>query len=147
MTDAPRPAPVPASERTVLIVDDDEDILTLLEVLIHRDGFQILTAATAAHALKLLEEGPQAIVLDLILPGSADGFSVLETVEKLPFPPAVVVVTGSPNAADLARARKSPCVKTVLKKPLRQNDLLGALHQALGTVPAPARRTPPPEVP
>lgn len=126
----------PAGETTVLIVDDDEDILGLLEILVHRDGFKIVTASDGVEAIKLLGQGPDALLLDLIMPGAADGFAVLEAVEGLPFPPPVIVVTGTPNAADLARAAKSLVVRMVLNKPIRQEELLKELHRVMGTVPS-----------
>lgn len=129
-----------ASEKTVLIVDDDEDILTLLEVLVHRDGFKILLAEDGETALAKMKEKPDGMVLDLYMPGT-DGFRVLESLQTLPSAPPVVVITGSPNPSDIEKVSASPLVKAVLKKPIRQNDLLGALHKALNTIAAP----PPPK--
>ena len=136
---------VPASEKTVLIVDDDEDILSLLEVLVHRDGFKIVTATGGVEALAKLADGPDGILLDLIMPGAADGFTVLDAVESLPFPPAVIVISGTPNAQDLERAQKSRVVKAVLKKPIRQEEMLKELHKALGTKPSPLPKAKPQE--
>ncbi|MBI3298057.1 MAG: response regulator [Elusimicrobia bacterium] len=130
----------PAGDMTILIVDDDEDILGLLEILVHRDGFKIVTASGGEEAISKLAEGPNGLVLDLIMPGAADGFTVLEAVESLPFPPPVIVVTGSPSASDLDRASRSPVAKAVIKKPIRQEELLTALHKALNTVPSPPQK-------
>lgn len=130
-----------ASTRTVLLVDDDEDILTLLEILVQRDGFRILLAASGEEALRLMREKPHALVLDLFMPGT-DGFRVLETLDTLPAPPPVIVITGSPSPDDAKRAQQSPCVKAVLKKPIRQDDLLNQLHLALGTRPDPPKKKP-----
>lgn len=127
-----------ASEKTVLLVDDDEDILTLLEVLVHRDGFKILMAEDGETALAKMKEKPDGMVLDLYMPGT-DGFRVLESLETLPVAPPVIVVTGSPNASDIEKVSRSPLVKAVLKKPIRQNDLLAALHKALNTVADPPK--------
>lgn len=129
----------PAGETTVLIVDDDEDILGLLEILVHRDGFKILTASGGVEAINMLSQGPDALLLDLIMPGAGDGFSVLEAVESLPFPPPVIVITGSPNSNDLARAAKSLVVRKVFNKPIRQQELLTELHRVMGTAPSPIK--------
>jgi CheY-like chemotaxis protein len=127
-----------ASEKTVLLVDDDEDILTLLEVLVHRDGFKILMAEDGETALTKMKEKPDGMVLDLYMPGT-DGFRVLESLETMPVAPPVIVITGSPNASDIEKVSRSPLVKGVLKKPIRQNDLLAALHKALNTVADPPK--------
>lgn len=127
-----------ASQKTVLLVDDDEDILTLLEVLVHRDGFKILMAEDGLTALEKMKEKPDGMVLDLYMPGT-DGFRVLESLESMPAAPPVIVITGSPNPADIEKVSRSPLVKAVLKKPIRQNDLLTALHKALNTVADPPK--------
>ncbi len=127
-----------ASTKTVLLVDDDEDILSLLEVLVHRDGFKILMAENGETALAKMKQKPDAMVLDLYMPGT-DGFRVLESLETLPIALPVIVITGSPNAADVEKASKSRLVREVLKKPIRQNDLLGALHKALNTLADPPK--------
>lgn len=128
-----------ASEKTVLLVDDDEDILTLLEVLVHRDGFKILMAEDGETALTKMKEKPDGMVLDLYMPGT-DGFRVLESLETMPIAPPVIVITGSPNPADIEKVSRSPLVKSVIKKPIRQNDLLAALHKALNTVADPPKK-------
>ena len=127
-----------ASQKTVLLVDDDEDILTLLEVLVHRDGFKILMAEDGLTALEKMKEKPDGMVLDLYMPGT-DGFRVLESLRTMAGAPPVIVITGSPNADDVSKASKSPLVQAVLKKPIRQNDLLAALHKALNTVADPPK--------
>ena len=127
-----------ASAKTVLLVDDDEDILSLLEVLVHRDGFKILMAGNGETALSMMKEKPDGMVLDLYMPGT-DGFRVLESLETLPIAPPVIVITGSPNAADVEKASRSKLVRDVLKKPIRQNDLLAALHKALNTIADPPK--------
>ena len=126
-------AKVPASERTVLIVDDDESVLTLLEILVHRDGFHLLTAANGERALELFKAGPHAVLLDLGLPGTTDGFEVLEVIRKFPAAPAVIIVTGHAKTPELEALNLVPCVKGILSKPFRQEELLKALHAALGT--------------
>ena len=64
-------------DKTVLIVDDDESVLNLLEILIRRDGFKIDLATTGEEAMERLRRKPDAMVLDLMLPGTTSGFQVL----------------------------------------------------------------------
>ncbi len=55
---------------TVLVVDDEPDIVDILEFNLSREGHQVLTAATGLDALKLATRDPRPdlIVLDLMLP-------------------------------------------------------------------------------
>jgi len=54
---------------TVLVAEDDEDILLLVATRLKRDGFDVLTARTGIEALALMREHrPQVAVLDIGMP-------------------------------------------------------------------------------
>lgn len=54
---------------TVLVVDDDADVLTSLERGLRLSGFTVLTAVDGAHALRVIgEKSPDAVVLDINMP-------------------------------------------------------------------------------
>lgn len=59
------------SPPTVLVVDDDEDLLDVLRDVIESEGFSVLTARDGEAALELLRSGvtPCMILLDLKMPG------------------------------------------------------------------------------
>ncbi|KGE70657.1 response regulator [Spirochaeta lutea] len=58
------------SREKILVVDDEEDILTLIEYNLLKEGYQVLTAATGEAGLsQAREQKPDLIVLDLMLPG------------------------------------------------------------------------------
>ena len=62
-------APVDSSGRTVLVVDDEANILELCSLYLERDGFSVITAADGESALTAArEQQPDLIVLDLMLP-------------------------------------------------------------------------------
>jgi two-component system phosphate regulon response regulator PhoB len=53
----------------ILIVDDEEDLLTLVDINLRREGFTTLLARSGQEALEKLESGrPSLVVLDLMLP-------------------------------------------------------------------------------
>ena len=69
------PGAPPAMDR-ILIVDDQEELLNGLAVNFRREGYEVLTATQGAAALSLaLEERPDLIILDVMLPGMS-GFDV-----------------------------------------------------------------------
>lgn len=130
------------STKTVLIVDDDESVLNLLEILIKRDGFKVDLAASGDRALSRLDAKPDAMVLDLMLPGSTTGFEVLRKLrEGLRAVPPIVVVTAYGTDPEVKKLEADPNVVAVLAKPINQERLLTALHRALGTEP-PVRKKP-----
>ncbi|GFK92830.1 Phosphate regulon transcriptional regulatory protein PhoB [Fundidesulfovibrio magnetotacticus] len=69
---------------TVLIVEDDEDILQLLEYNFQSAGFDVSTARDGLDALaKIRRRTPDLVLLDIMLPG-ADGFEVCKTIKRDP---------------------------------------------------------------
>ncbi len=64
------------TRKTILVVDDEEDILELLRYNLAREGFRVETAATGEQALKkAISLLPHLVLLDLMLPGM-DGLEV-----------------------------------------------------------------------
>ncbi len=63
-------------KETILVVDDEEDILELVRYNLQREGYQVVLAASGEKALKLAhQQTPDLIVLDLMLP-EMDGLDV-----------------------------------------------------------------------
>lgn len=70
------------SKETVLIVDDEEDILELIKYNLKTEGYSIITAMTGEAAIKIAKnQRPDIIVLDLMLPG-IDGMEVTRYLKK-----------------------------------------------------------------
>src|SRR5215217_4473392 len=60
--------------RTILVVEDYDDVRQMLKVLLESEEFHVLEAASGAEALEVIsEERPDVILMDLALPGF-DGF-------------------------------------------------------------------------
>ena len=91
-------------DRTILIVDDDEDILSSYELAMRAEGAVTATATdgnTAVAACRM--EQPDAVVLDMMLP-KRSGFLVLEKILEQEDPPAVVMVTANQGKRHMAYA-------------------------------------------
>ena len=64
------------ASQTILVVDDERNIVDLCSMYLKREGYEVLTAFDGQEALDLVEqEGPDLVVLDLMLP-VIDGFEV-----------------------------------------------------------------------
>ena len=91
---------------TVLVVDDDPDVITFLSSVLEDAGFNVATATSGAAALDRLREGPlpDLVSLDLVMPGHS-GVRVLHDLHKNPswarIP--VMVVSGHSREADVRR--------------------------------------------
>lgn len=121
--------------KTVLIVDDDEPILNLLDILVRRDGFRVLRADSGDAAIYRLSQKPDAILLDLVMPGGKSGVEVLKHLRESPDPaPPVIVVTGhDASHPSVIEAKADPNVSHFVPKPINQDKLLMLLHRLLGT--------------
>lgn len=91
------------TKETILIVDDEEDIIELIQYNLKTEGYSILTARTGEQAVKIAEQsGPDLMVLDLMLPGM-DGFEVtrhLRSREKTQDMP-IVILTAKGEESDI----------------------------------------------
>lgn len=68
-------------KRTILIVDDEEDVLDLLQLVFETSGFAVRRAATGKSAVSLAwEEPPDVVLLDVMMP-EMDGWQVLRTLK------------------------------------------------------------------
>ncbi len=93
---------VAASERTVLIVDDDASIRSMLGFIFQDEGFQVHEAADGEQALDVLRQGaPDAMVLDLMMP-RVDGHGVLRARRDEALAPdcRIVILTAKSDPAD-----------------------------------------------
>ena len=67
---------------TVLAVDDEPMMRSLLEKILTRDGYKIVTAEDGQEALKVLEEQPVSIVISDIKMPRLNGFDLLKVIKS-----------------------------------------------------------------
>ena len=73
-----------AAAPTVLIVDDDPNVVALTRLYLERDGYRVLAAADGARGLALArQERPHLVVLDVMLPGR-NGLDVCRALRREP---------------------------------------------------------------
>ena len=123
---------VRANERLrFIVVEDDALIAFELAQTIEGSGGEIIgTAATADDAAMLAADtAPDVVVIDLHLKGRGDGLSAAQAIRKR-CPAAVLFITGSADAAVIARVRAFNG-SAPLFKPLRYGELPGAILRAL----------------
>ncbi len=67
--------------RTVMVVDDDTDIVDLTRMILEGGGYRVVAASSGPEALQKIEQGhPDLILLDINMPGM-DGFQVLRVLK------------------------------------------------------------------
>ncbi len=68
--------------KTILVVDDEKDIVQLIRYNLEREGFKVEAASDGIEALKKANEvKPDLILLDIMLPGK-DGYEVMKSLNQ-----------------------------------------------------------------
>lgn len=119
--------------KTILLVDDDRDILAAMTAALSDMGPRILTAINGNDALtEAGKHNPDLVVLDMMLPGRS-GFLVMEKLKrgkKRSDPPRVIMITGNQGARHKVYA-ESLGVDVYLNKPFRMERLLESVKKLL----------------
>ncbi len=117
-------------ERTVLLVDDDVDFLTQMELQLQAAGYRVLTADSVGAAQEVLDEHrPDVAVLDLMMENLDDGFVLAHRIKSGEQPIPVILVTavtsetGFQFSTDSDEARSWIKADAMLNKPVRLEQL------------------------
>ncbi len=85
---------------SVLVVDDEPQIVEVVAAYLRRDGHTVATAARGDEAIELMREArPELVVLDLMLPGRS-GFDVLRVMRAEGIDSAVIMLTARDDLVD-----------------------------------------------
>jgi DNA-binding response OmpR family regulator len=127
---------------TVLAVDDEEDILTIIRHNLEHEGHRVLTAGDGDTALDLIrEERPDVVVLDVMMPGT-DGWGVLNRIkaesDDLAHIP-VLMLTARGTDEDRIRGGIEGAIR-YLTKPFSPRALCDEVREALEGEPEPVKR-------
>ncbi len=115
---------------TILILDDEPVIREVLRTVLHKAGFQIREAATAAEGLEQATKSPvDLVLLDLMLP-DRPGLQVLtELRSRFPELPIVVITAYSSVESAIVAMREGAF--HYLPKPFRNEEVVHVVRQAL----------------
>ncbi len=115
-----------------MIVDDEPYILKMIAVRLKSNGYEVVTAGDGAQCLSRVEkENPDAVLLDLIMPGLS-GFEVcrkLKENEKTRHIP-VIMLTALAQKSDIAQGLEAGACFFVTK-PYNPEDLLEKIQKAI----------------
>lgn len=115
--------------RRVLVVEDDDEMRTLLCEVLRAHGFEPHAAADDSQAFLRLREVPvDVVVLDKTLPGPS-GLEILPKIRRLYPDVRVILVTAFGDEGTAGRARERGATE-FLPKPFRMADLLRLLGPA-----------------
>ena len=121
------------SKKTILIIDDDQDLLLGLTPRLKANGYGVISAKDGISAIAVArKELPDLIILDLGLPGG-DGFVVLKRIKDLADIGATpVIVLSARNPAENEERVLGAGAVAFFQKPPDNHEFLAAIRQALG---------------
>lgn len=109
---------------SILIIDDDPATTRLLEVLLTREGYNILTENLSTNAIQTTRKfSPDLIILDLMMPGT-DGMEVCRMMKGDPDLGDIPVLMFSAfNENELRESAYDAGINEFISKPIHPNEL------------------------
>ncbi|NSW56956.1 MAG: response regulator [Armatimonadetes bacterium] len=117
------------SGQKILIIDDNEAVVTTLRVLLEREGFEVVSGCTCREGMLLAaENSPDIILLDWILP-DGEGPTLISTLKELCSAPCIMI-TAQDTHRHCVEALEAGCDDFV-SKPIRPHELLLRVNRLL----------------
>ena len=122
-----------SSGKTILIVDDDREIIDSVQYALEGEGHQVVVANDGNQGLALAEtENPDLMILDMMMP-KRSGFLVLEKLRRVrdqPLP--VIMITGNEGNRHKSYAELLG-VSDYIQKPFTMDRLLASVNKLLAS--------------
>jgi signal transduction histidine kinase len=122
----------PGARRRILVVDDQEDSVTVMAALLRTKGYEVTTARHGLAAIEIATTFcPDLVILDIGLPG-IDGYEVAKRLRQIPAMRATIILglSGYGAESDRSRAREAG-FNHHLTKPVAPKVLLELLSRIL----------------
>jgi CheY-like chemotaxis protein len=121
------------TQRTIMVVDDNPDIITIVKTILEGKGYQVLSASSGQELLNLLvDRKPDLIILDIMMP-EMDGLEVLgrlkAVTETASIP--VILLTAKVQYEDVLGGYKLGA-DYYITKPFTSTQLVNGINLLLG---------------
>lgn len=121
------------SSATILVVDDDPDLLQSLRVLLESYEYNVIMAANAAAAIAAVaEQGPDLVLTDIYMP-DADGFELINALRQRKLAVPVIAMSGGTRAGsyDNLSIATHLGAAAVIDKPFSNASLIDTIDRVL----------------
>jgi len=119
----------PVASKTVLIIDDDLVIKTMLEDILQDNDYTTVHAMSGSDGLRVLEEvKPDIILLDIEMPGMS-GIDVCQKIRKLPLNnrPSIIMVSGTSDTNTIVNTFRQGADDFIVK-PFNELELIARIE-------------------
>lgn len=121
-------------EPTILIVDDNEDLLQTFAMILKRRGFCVETADNGTSAVdKFKEQDFDVTLMDIVMP-KMNGVEAFKKIKEIQPGAPVILMTAYPNE-DLLKIARDEGVHKIIHKPIRIDSLIEMITEAARSQP------------
>lgn len=130
------------SEKTILIIDDDREIASMLHGVLQNNGYRVHLAPNGAEGQRQISSlKPDLVITDMMMP-RLGGFPVLEFLKTLDSPPPVIMITANEGGRHKAYAEMLG-VADYLRKPFPMEVLLESVRRIFASKPGSEEKSAP----
>ena len=124
--------PTESVQKTILIIDDDREIASMLHGVLQNNGYRVFLAPNGAEGQRQIStQKPDLVITDMMMP-RLGGFPVLEFLKTLDTPPPVIMITANEGGRHKAYAEMLG-VADYLRKPFPMEVLLESIRRIFAT--------------
>src|SRR5262245_25652743 len=118
------------AQKTILVVDDDRELVDGLRVMLEKQGHRVLTAINGHEGKQVIyNHKPYLVILDMMMPRMG-GYPVLEHFKDKPDAPPIIMITANEGSRHKAYAEYLG-VKDYIRKPFAMERLLESVERGL----------------
>src|SRR5947209_8324739 len=119
-----------AEQKTILIVDDDVELVDGLRMLLERQGHRVIRASDGHQGKQAIyQQRPDLVILDMMMPRMG-GYPVLEHFKGKPDAPPIIMITANEGSRHKAYAEYLGVIDYI-RKPFAMERLLETVNKAL----------------
>jgi len=115
--------------KSILVIDDDQSVLSLLKAFLEPEGFDVSTATDGSYGMQLLREAKiDLVLLDILMPG-LDGYQVLQSIREHSGVP-IIMITGIREKDSVIKSLDLGADDYVTK-PFKRRELIARIRSKL----------------
>lgn len=120
-------------KQVILCIDDDPDILTFLRVVLEAEGYVVVDASSAEHALRVNRQtSPDAVIVDLMMEEVDSGTTFVRDIKAQGSAVPIFMLSSAGDNLMMATDYNELGLAGVFQKPLSKERLLALLRAKLG---------------
>jgi len=137
MSEVPPPRKADPNTKKILVIEDDENVRSMIKSTLEIEGFQVKTARDGRGILNIaVSFEPDLVISDVMMPGGG-GYEVLRSLQSDDITrrvPVIIISGYSFDSSTKEMLLQEPNVKEFVEKPIRPPLLMVQIHKILNTL-------------